>query len=69
MFSTSRDHEMLMAVPASKPEDLVAGLEKTHQTGIRYPVPTYMRYTPEVAFSVPLADIFKLAAWPREEDR
>jgi len=34
------------------------GLEKTHQKGIRYPIPTYMRYRPEVAFTIPLSDVF-----------
>ena len=39
--------------------DVVDGLEKTHQSGVRYPIPTYLRYSPEVAFSLPLSDIFK----------
>ena len=54
-----QDHEMLMAVPACSLPDLVEGLKATHEQGIRYPIPTYLRYTPEVAFSVPLADIFR----------
>ncbi len=54
-----QDHEMVMALPAAKLADVVQGLEKTHAQGIRYPIPTYMRYTPEVALSLPLSDIFE----------
>ncbi len=53
-----QDHEMVMAVPAAGLAKLVEGLEKTHAQGIRYPIPTYMRYSPEVALSLPLSDIF-----------
>ena len=38
---------------------VVEGLERTHEKGIRYPIPTYMRYSPEVAFTIPLSDIFR----------
>ena len=54
-----QDHEMLMALPAAGLAEVAEGLEKTHRQGIRYPIPTYMRYSPEVAFSLPLADIFR----------
>lgn len=54
-----QDHEMLMALPAAGLAEVVEGLERTHAQGIRYPIPTYMRYTPEVAFTLPLADIFR----------
>jgi hypothetical protein len=37
----------------------VNGLEQTHRMGVRYPIPTYMKYEPEVGFTVPVADIFK----------
>lgn len=59
VWATCQDHEMVMAIPADKLEKVVDGLEKTHEKGIRYPIPTYMRYSPEVAFSIPLSDIFK----------
>lgn len=59
VWAGCQDHEMIMAIPASKLPEVVDGLEKTHQTGVRYPIPTYLRYTPEVAFSLPLSDIFK----------
>jgi len=59
VWATCQDHEMLMAVPVGKLAEVVEGLEKTDQKGIRYPIPTYARYRPEVAFSIPLSDIFK----------
>jgi hypothetical protein len=64
-----QDHEMLMAVPACSLPDLVEGLKATHEQGIRYPIPTYLRYTPEVAFSVPLADIFRAGEIERVRKR
>ncbi|MEW6186056.1 MAG: DUF169 domain-containing protein [Thermodesulfobacteriota bacterium] len=54
-----QDHEMAFALPGHQLEGLVEGLQKTHEKGIRYPIPTYLRYQPEVAFSIPLSDIFK----------
>ncbi|MEW6443058.1 MAG: DUF169 domain-containing protein [bacterium] len=60
VWGACQDHEVAMALPAARLADVVEGLEKTHQTGIRYPIPTYLRYSPEVALSLPLADIFKL---------
>jgi len=65
VWAACQDHEMVMAVPAGHLERLVVGLEKTHQTGVRYPIPSYLRYQPEVAFTIPLSDIFK----PEEADK
>lgn len=65
VWGTCQDHEMVMAIPAAKLAELVDGLVKTHDKGIRYPIPTYMRYSPEVAFTVPLSDIFN----PEEIER
>jgi uncharacterized protein (DUF169 family) len=59
VWAGCQDHEMIMAAPATRLKDVVQGLEKTHQKGIRYPIPTYLRYTPEVSFSLPLSDIFE----------
>jgi len=59
VWATCQDYEVLMAIPAKKLAEVVEGLEKTHEKGIRYPIPTYMRYEPEVAFSLPLSDVFK----------
>ena len=59
VWGACQDHEMVMAIHAGKLADLVEGLERTHKRGIRYPIPTYLRYQPEVGFAIPLADIFK----------
>ena len=56
---------MIMDVPGDQLPGLVEGLEKSHETGIRYPVPSYLRYQPEVGFTIPLSDIFK----PEEADK
>jgi hypothetical protein len=50
---------MAYALPASHLKDLVEGLAKTHERGIRYPIPTFLRYQPEVGLTLPLTDIFK----------
>jgi uncharacterized protein (DUF169 family) len=58
VWAGCQDHEMVMAIPAGRLAEIVKGLEMTHQRGIRYPIPTYLKYTPEVAFSLPLSGIF-----------
>ncbi len=65
VWAACQDHEMIMAVPGAKLPELVDGLEKTHKTGIRYPIPSYLKYQPEVALTLPLADIFR----PEESDK
>jgi uncharacterized protein (DUF169 family) len=60
VWATCQDYEMVMAIPAGRLAEVVEGLEKTHEKGIRYPIPAYMRYRPEVAFSMPLSDVFKM---------
>ena len=37
---------MIFAMPARCAPDVMAGLEGTHQGGIRYPITKYMRFTP-----------------------
>jgi uncharacterized protein (DUF169 family) len=54
-----QDHEMAMAIPASWMPGIVEGLQKTHERGIRYPIPTYLRYEPQVGVTLPLSDIFR----------
>jgi hypothetical protein len=49
------------AFPGSHLKDLVEGLAKTHERGIRYPIPSFLRYQPEVGLTLPLTDIFKSA--------
>jgi uncharacterized protein (DUF169 family) len=59
VWAGCQDHEMAMAIPASGLEDLTEGLQRTHERGIRYPIPTYLHYSPEVGLALPLSDIFK----------
>lgn len=59
VWATVQDHEMIYASPASHLKDLVEGLAKTHEKGIRYPIPTFLRYQPEVGLALPLTDIFR----------
>jgi uncharacterized protein (DUF169 family) len=59
VWATAQDHEMVYALPASHLKDLVEGLAKTHERGIRYPIPAFLRYQPEVGLTLPLTDIFK----------
>ena len=59
VWATCQDHEMLMVLPGALLAEIVEGLENTHAKGVRYPIPSYLRYTPTVGMSLPLADIFK----------
>jgi len=59
VWATAQDHEMAYALPASHLKDLVEGLAKTHERGIRYPIPSFLRYQPEVGLTLPLTDIFQ----------
>lgn len=65
VWAGCQDHEMVMAIPYEKLPVLVDGLERTHRQGVRYPIPTYLRYSPEVGLALPLSDIFR----PEEVDR
>ncbi len=60
VWATVQDHEMAYVIPSSHLKDFILGLAETHKKGIRYPIPSYMRYQPEVGLTLPLIDIFKL---------
>ncbi len=47
VFAQTEDWEMAFSLPASKMEELVDGLKATHAGGIRYPIPTFLRYSPQ----------------------
>ncbi|HYL10095.1 MAG TPA: DUF169 domain-containing protein [Candidatus Acidoferrales bacterium] len=47
VFAHTEDSEMAFSLPGSKMEELVEGLQGTHKGGIRYPVPAFLRYTPQ----------------------
>ena len=42
----TQDHEVSFAIPISKVEALVEGLEATHKVGMRYPTPSFLTYKP-----------------------
>lgn len=58
IWGACQDHEMVVAIPAARLAELVEGLERTHQKGIRYPIPTYLNFEPKVGLTIPLSDIF-----------
>jgi uncharacterized protein (DUF169 family) len=47
VFGQTGDDEMAFAWPAARTPSLLAGLAGTHQGGVRYPVPSFLRYTGE----------------------
>ncbi len=48
VFGMAQDHEMAFTVPRSKSEEVIKGLEATHKSGQRYPIPTFMRFHPDM---------------------
>jgi uncharacterized protein (DUF169 family) len=47
VFGHTEDSEMAFALPGSKMDELVEGLQGTHKGGIRYPIPSFLRFTPQ----------------------
>jgi uncharacterized protein (DUF169 family) len=47
VFGQTEDWEMAFSLPGAKMEELVEGLAGTHKGGIRYPIPTFLRFTPQ----------------------
>jgi uncharacterized protein (DUF169 family) len=47
VFGHTEDWEMAFSLPGSKMDELVEGLAGTHKGGIRYPIPAFLRFTPE----------------------
>jgi uncharacterized protein (DUF169 family) len=47
VFAHTEDSEMAFSLPGSKMDELVEGLAGTHKGGIRYPIPAFLRYTPQ----------------------
>ena len=58
-----QDHEMAFAPPASMLDSLIEGLARTHERGVRYPVPSFLDYQPKVGLKIPLTDIFNSKAF------
>jgi hypothetical protein len=41
-----QDREMAFAIPVEALDFVIAGLEATHETGVRYPIPVDIRHAP-----------------------
>jgi len=46
IWGGAQDSEVMFCCPQDKLDVLMEGLEATHVAGLRYPVPSYMNYTP-----------------------
>ncbi|MCJ7622424.1 MAG: DUF169 domain-containing protein, partial [Anaerolineaceae bacterium] len=46
IWGGAQDSEVMFSCPRSKLDTLVEGLEATHAAGLRYPIPSYMNYSP-----------------------
>jgi uncharacterized protein (DUF169 family) len=46
IWGGAQDSEVMFACPGNRLEMLVDGLEATHRAGLRYPIPSYMNYSP-----------------------
>jgi uncharacterized protein (DUF169 family) len=46
VFGQTQDHEMGFSFPAGMSETIAEGLEGAHKGGVRYPIPTYLRFQP-----------------------
>src|SRR5215204_173192 len=47
IFGLTDDDEMIFAMPFDWSDEVIHGLETTHAAGIRYPVPKFMRFSPQ----------------------
>ncbi|MFQ5830161.1 MAG: DUF169 domain-containing protein [Candidatus Methylomirabilia bacterium] len=61
VFGMAQDHEMTFTMPRSKADEVLKGLEATHKAGQRYPVPTFMRFQPDMP-----GPYNKMMEYPRE---
>ena len=46
VWAMVQDEEMVFTIPANWLDSVIKGLEATHQTGIRYPIPVDVRHAP-----------------------
>lgn len=63
VFGQTEDHEMAFSLPASRIDELVEGLEGTHKGGVRYPIPSFLRYSGQFPTSYDKLD----EIWAAEE--
>ena len=45
IFAQTQDHEMAFSIPRHRAAEIVDGLAGTHTGGLRYPMPSFLRYT------------------------
>jgi len=55
VFGRAQDFEMAFTIPVAKAEELISGLENSHNNGIRYPIPSWVNY--EAAFPPSIAKL------------
>jgi uncharacterized protein (DUF169 family) len=46
VWAMVQDEEIAFAIPADWLDSIIGGLEATHQTGVRYPIPVDVRHEP-----------------------
>lgn len=46
VWAMVQDNELIFTIPADSLDQVIAGLEATHQTGVRYPIPIDVRHEP-----------------------
>jgi uncharacterized protein (DUF169 family) len=47
IFAQTQDHELAFSIPMGRVDDIIEGLEGTSKGGVRYPIPSFLRYTGE----------------------
>ncbi len=65
IFAQTGDDEMAFTFPFEMGEQVVKGLDGTHAGGVRYPIPSFLRYQPEFPKSYQELD----AIWEREREK
>ncbi len=45
IFAQTQDDEMAFTIPAQRIDEVTEGLEKSQRAGVRYPIPSWLRYT------------------------
>ena len=44
IFAQTEDSEMAFTIPRTRIDEVIAGLKGTHKGGVRYPIPSFLRY-------------------------
>jgi uncharacterized protein (DUF169 family) len=47
IFAQTQDHEMAFSIPANRVSEIIEGLKGSNGAGVRYPIPSFLRYTGE----------------------